>query len=51
MPNHALSDIKVLDFTQHVAGPYCTKLMADQGADVIKVERPGSGDVTRRLGP
>ena len=51
MPNQALSDIKVLEFTQHVAGPYCTKLMADQGADVIKVERPGSGDVTRRLGP
>ena len=51
MPNQALSDMKVLDFTQHVAGPYCTKLMADQGADVIKVERPETGDVTRRLGP
>ena len=51
MPDQALSDIKVLDFTQHVAGPYCTKLMADQGADVIKVERPGTGDVARRLGP
>lgn len=51
MPDQALSDIKVLDFTQHVAGPYCTKLMADQGADVIKVERPGSGDLARRVGP
>ena len=51
MPSQALSDIKVLDFTQHVAGPYCTKLMADQGADVIKVERPGAGDLARRLGP
>lgn len=51
MPDQALSHIKVLDFTQHVAGPYCTKLMADQGADVIKVERPGTGDVARRLGP
>ena len=51
MPNQALSDIKILDFTQHVAGPYCTKLMADQGADVIKVERPGTGDLARRLGP
>ena len=51
MLDQALSHIKVLDFTQHVAGPYCTKLMADQGADVIKVERPGTGDVARRLGP
>ena len=51
MPDQALCNIKVLDFTQHVAGPYCTKLMADQGADVIKVERPGTGDVARRLGP
>ena len=51
MPDQALGNIKVLDFTQHVAGPYCTKLMADQGADVIKVERPGTGDVARRLGP
>ena len=51
MPDQALCNIKVLDFTQHVAGPYCTKLMADQGADVIKVERPGTGDLARRLGP
>lgn len=51
MPEQALSDIKVLDFTQHVAGPYCTKLMADQGADVIKVEQPETGDLARRLGP
>ena len=46
----ALDDITVLDLTQHIAGPYATKLMADFGADVIKVERPG-GDVTRTLGP
>ena len=51
MLDQALSHIKVLDFTQHLAGPYCTKLMADQGADVIKVERPGAGDLARRMGP
>lgn len=47
----ALSNIKILDFTQYIAGPYCTKLLADYGADVIKVERPCAGDGARRLGP
>ena len=51
MQESALSDIKVLDFSHHIAGPYCTKLLADYGADVIKVERPGSGDRSRSLGP
>ena len=47
----ALSDMRVLDLTHHIAGPYCTKLLGDYGADVIKVERPGEGDSARRLGP
>ena len=51
MPDQALSDIKVLDFSHYIAGPYCTKLLADYGADVIKVEKPGNGDGARRLGP
>jgi crotonobetainyl-CoA:carnitine CoA-transferase CaiB-like acyl-CoA transferase len=42
---------RVLDLTQGIAGPYATKLCSDFGADVIKVERPGRGDLARRLGP
>jgi crotonobetainyl-CoA:carnitine CoA-transferase CaiB-like acyl-CoA transferase len=46
-----LGDIKVLDLSEGVAGPFCTKLLAGLGAEVVKVERPGTGDVSRQAGP
>ena len=46
-----LADIRIIDLTQGIAGPYCTKLLADFGADVIKVERPDFGDYARTMGP
>jgi crotonobetainyl-CoA:carnitine CoA-transferase CaiB-like acyl-CoA transferase len=46
-----LEGLVVVDLTQNVAGPYCTELLGDFGADVIKIERPGSGDDVRGFAP
>ena len=46
-----LDGIKIFDLTRVLAGPHCTQLLGDLGAEVIKVERPGSGDDTRGFAP
>jgi CoA:oxalate CoA-transferase len=49
--NGALTGLKVLDFTRVLAGPYCTMMLADMGAEVVKVEAIETGDDSRQFGP
>ncbi len=51
MSQKALGGLKVIEFCEFVSGPYCGKLLADMGADVIKIEKPGLGDKARSWGP
>ena len=51
MSESALADVRVLEVAEDTAGPYAAKLFADYGADVLKIERPGFGDISRRKGP
>src|SRR5262245_29511091 len=46
-----LTGLRVVDLTKDFAGPFCTMMLSDLGAEVVKVERPGQGDETRNWGP
>ncbi|MDD5127805.1 MAG: CoA transferase [Dehalococcoidales bacterium] len=47
----ALAGVRVLDLSHFIAGPYCTRILAGFGAEVIKIEKPGQGDIARSIGP
>lgn len=49
--NEILNDLLVVDFSQALAGPYCSMLLGNNGARVIKIERPGTGDMLRAAPP
>lgn len=49
--SYPLQNVRVLDLTRIVAGPYCTMILSDLGAEVIKIERPQGGDESRKWGP
>lgn len=51
MVQKALSGVKVLEFSELISGPYCSRLLADLGAEVIKIEKPGAGDEARKMEP
>ncbi len=51
MKKRPLEGIKILDFSQVLSAPFCGMLLADMGAEIIKVERPGNGDISREYGP
>ena len=50
-PTGPLKDVKIFDLTRVLAGPTCVQMLADFGADVIKIEKPGAGDDTRGFAP
>lgn len=51
LPLQPLENIRVLDFTRMLSGPFATMMLSDYGAEIIKIEQPGKGDTTRNIGP
>ncbi len=51
MKEQALEGVKIVDLSEGIAGPYCTRLLGGYGAEVVKVEKPGEGDRSRKVGP